>query len=152
MKWNRCERKLSTLLQNCSMNLHRLHLYMELRTFPMIFASWISHRRDQNFPTGIFVCGARREMISLIQLIVMYSTIRFAKCFSIIVWGGVITIAFLLSILMTIWIWQRSQNTPTLTTIDTYYYPIWNVPFPAVTFCNINVVYRPAMEQLMRKL
>lgn len=67
-------------------------------------------------------------------------------------WGGAITIGILLAMKMTTLVWYRSQATPTLTTVDTYYHPIWDVKFPAVTLCNVNVVYRPAMEEYTLKL
>lgn len=73
-----------------------------------------------------------------------------AKCVSLIIWGGSITIGLLLAIMMTRLVWQRSQSTPTLTAVDSYYYPIYKVPFPAVTLCNINIVYRPAFEQISK--
>uniref|UniRef100_A0A182UUX0 Uncharacterized protein n=1 Tax=Anopheles merus TaxID=30066 RepID=A0A182UUX0_ANOME len=36
--------------------------------------------------------------------------------------------------------WMRFRTTPTITTIETMTYPIWNIPFPAVTVCNINKI------------
>lgn len=47
---------------------------------------------------------------------------------------------------------MRYDSTPFITTIETTSYPIWNVPFPAVTVCNINKVYRPASENIRAKL
>lgn len=67
-------------------------------------------------------------------------------------WGGAVTIGILLAIKMTSLIWHRSQKSPTLTTVDTYYHPIWEVKFPAVTLCNVNIVWRPAMEEFTDKL
>lgn len=75
-----------------------------------------------------------------------------AKCCSLLIWGGSITFGLFLAIIMTNLIWQRSQSTPTLTTVDTYYHPIFNVPFPAVTLCNINIAYRPLVEEATKKL
>lgn len=45
-------------------------------------------------------------------------------------------------------VWHRYDTTPTITTVETTNYPIWNVPFPAVTICNVNKVYRPAAENI----
>ncbi|XP_053674694.1 sodium channel protein Nach-like [Anopheles nili] len=36
--------------------------------------------------------------------------------------------------------WMRFRTTPTITTIETMTYPIWNIPFPAITVCNINKI------------
>lgn len=49
-------------------------------------------------------------------------------------------------------VWRRFQNSPTITTIDTTNHPIWNVPFPSVTICNINKVYAPRAENITRQL
>ncbi|KAK7862083.1 hypothetical protein R5R35_011499 [Gryllus longicercus] len=50
-----------------------------------------------------------------------------------------------------IWeVWSRYRTSPTITGIETTHYPIWNVPFPAVTVCNVNKVFLPAAEQLYR--
>ncbi|KXJ77947.1 hypothetical protein RP20_CCG006004 [Aedes albopictus] len=48
--------------------------------------------------------------------------------------------------------WIRFKNTPTITTIETTTYPIWNVPFPAVTVCNINKVDRNRSEKIINSL
>lgn len=75
-----------------------------------------------------------------------------AVTLSSITWGGAFIIGAAFTLTMITLVWQRFQATPTITTIDTYYYPIWNVPFPAVTICNINQVYRPATKNIERKL
>lgn len=49
-------------------------------------------------------------------------------------------------------IWERYETTPTVTMIETTSFPIWNVPFPAVTICNINKIYGPAVRKLEEKL
>lgn len=49
-------------------------------------------------------------------------------------------------------VWRRNDSTPFITTIESTSYPIWNVPFPAVTVCNINKVYRPATIKIKTKL
>lgn len=71
---------------------------------------------------------------------------------SAVTWGGAFIIGAAFALIMIILIWQRFQSTPTITTVETYYHPIWNVPFPAVTICNINKVYRPATKNIKRKL
>lgn len=46
-------------------------------------------------------------------------------------------------------VWIRYQTTPTVTTIETLNHPIWEVPFPAVTVCNINKVHLPNTKVLL---
>lgn len=48
--------------------------------------------------------------------------------------------------------WDKFQTNPTLTTLETNAYPIWNLRFPAVTICNINKVYTPAADKFTERL
>ncbi|XP_055530563.1 sodium channel protein Nach-like [Wyeomyia smithii] len=48
--------------------------------------------------------------------------------------------------------WIRFKNTPTITTIETTSYPIWNIPFPAVTICNINKIDKSRVKNLTDQL
>lgn len=48
--------------------------------------------------------------------------------------------------------WSRFNTNPTITTVETTNYPIWNLPFPAVTICNNNKVYAPAAKNMSDKL
>lgn len=56
------------------------------------------------------------------------------------------------AIVLMLLVWNRFQTTPTITTVETINYPIWNLPFPAVTICNNNKVYGPAAENLTAQL
>ncbi|XP_053663721.1 pickpocket protein 11-like [Anopheles marshallii] len=51
--------------------------------------------------------------------------------------------------------WMRFRTTPTITTIETMTYPIWNIPFPAVTVCNINKIdlrkAKPIIDRLVQE-
>lgn len=49
----------------------------------------------------------------------------------------------LFSLYMMNLVWIRFVNTPTVTTVETINNPISEVPFPAVTVCNINKVHGP---------
>ncbi|XP_011879974.1 PREDICTED: pickpocket protein 28-like [Vollenhovia emeryi] len=48
-------------------------------------------------------------------------------------------------------LWANYSNNPIVTTIYTSN-PIWDVPFPAVTICNNNKVYRPHADLIARNL
>ncbi|XP_048509629.1 uncharacterized protein LOC105687428 [Athalia rosae] len=54
------------------------------------------------------------------------------------------------SIILMCLVWQRFQQTPTVTTIDTTSHPIWELAFPSVTICNFNKIYLPKMKKLRR--
>lgn len=74
------------------------------------------------------------------------------KWLSVTFWGGSILIGTIFAIIFVILVWQRFELKPTITRVETNFYPIWNVPFPSVTICNINKVYRPATLNITKKL
>lgn len=49
-------------------------------------------------------------------------------------------------------VYIRFVNNPTITTIDTTNHPIWEVPFPSVTLCNINKVHAPSASNITKQL
>jgi amiloride-sensitive sodium channel len=49
-------------------------------------------------------------------------------------------------------VWLRFLESPTVTNVETTTYPIWNIPFPAVTLCNNNKVYQTAAMKLAANL
>jgi amiloride-sensitive sodium channel len=49
-------------------------------------------------------------------------------------------------------VWKEYVNSPTVTTVDSTTYPIWNIPFPAVSVCNFNKVSRSAAWNLAQNL
>uniref|UniRef100_A0A182QFM1 Sodium channel protein Nach n=1 Tax=Anopheles farauti TaxID=69004 RepID=A0A182QFM1_9DIPT len=55
-------------------------------------------------------------------------------------WQLVCLISIGFTMIMGMIAWMRFRTTPTITTIETMTYPIWNIPFPAVTVCNINKI------------
>ncbi|KAJ9580041.1 hypothetical protein L9F63_004334, partial [Diploptera punctata] len=48
--------------------------------------------------------------------------------------------------------WNRYTTTPTRASVETNHYPTWRVPFPAVTLCNSNKIFRSKAENLVAKL
>lgn len=54
----------------------------------------------------------------------------------------------LFSLYMMNLVWIRFVNTPTVTTVETINNPISEVPFPAVTVCNINKVHYPNTKRI----
>jgi hypothetical protein len=48
--------------------------------------------------------------------------------------------------------WEDYVGNPTRNSIDTNYYPTWRLPFPAVTICNVNHIFRSKAEALVSKL
>uniref|UniRef100_A0A182JHD4 Pickpocket n=1 Tax=Anopheles atroparvus TaxID=41427 RepID=A0A182JHD4_ANOAO len=65
--------------------------------------------------------GANGGMVRMLWLLVCLVSIAFTM-----VMGGIA--------------WMRFRTTPTITTIETMAYPIWNIRFPGVTVCNINKI------------
>lgn len=71
---------------------------------------------------------------------------------SLSIWISACLMGAIVAVLLIGLIYERFQSTPTITTVETYNYPIWNVKFPAVTICNINKVHRPASLKIRSKL
>lgn len=68
------------------------------------------------------------------------------------IWGIGTLISILFAIYMMAIIYTRYESTPTQTYIESHNYPIWLVPFPAVTICNNNKVYAPNTLKVAKKL
>lgn len=77
---------------------------------------------------------------------------RLNKLLSLIIWSSAVLMGAVFAIVLMGLVWDRFQTTPTITTVETNNYPIWNVPFPAITICNINKVYAPATKNITEKL
>lgn len=77
---------------------------------------------------------------------------RLRKLISLSFWSVACVMGAVFAIVLMGLVWDRFQTTPTITTVETNNYPIWNVPFPAVTVCNINKVYAPAARNITDKL
>ncbi|KAH8413166.1 hypothetical protein KR009_008633 [Drosophila setifemur] len=57
-------------------------------------------------------------------------------------WLVVVILAIITSIVLVVVSWYWSQQTPTVTVIESSHFPTWNIPFPAVTICNFNKISR----------
>lgn len=57
-------------------------------------------------------------------------------------WLCVQALCFVLCLWLMAIHWLRYQSRPTVTTIKSTAYPISDIPFPAVTVCNSNVVHK----------
>jgi amiloride-sensitive sodium channel len=66
---------------------------------------------------------------------------------AIVVLLGVVGASFMVSSL-----WARYVGTPTRASVETNHYPTWRLPFPAVTLCNANRIFRSKTEALVSEL
>lgn len=57
-------------------------------------------------------------------------------------WFVVILIASIASIGCVLFAWDNFTITPTFTTLQDQQYPVWLVPFPAVSVCSANKISR----------
>ena len=48
-------------------------------------------------------------------------------------------------------VWMQYSTSPTITSIESTHFPIWNIPFPAVTLCQVNKVHRSAAVALYKE-
>lgn len=71
---------------------------------------------------------------------------------SLVIWCSAICAGTVFAIILMGLSLDRFQRTPTITTVETNNYPIWNVEFPAVTICNNNKVYAPAAQRMAEML
>lgn len=77
---------------------------------------------------------------------------RIARHLSVIIWISTITMGIVFASILMQLAWKKFETNPTITTIETNAYPIWNLRFPAVTICNINKVYAPAADQFTERM
>jgi hypothetical protein len=48
--------------------------------------------------------------------------------------------------------WRRYQESPTVTAVETTHFPLWKMPFPAVTVCEPNQVTATSARRLAQRL
>jgi amiloride-sensitive sodium channel len=70
------------------------------------------------------------------------STLWAVTCAACVAWAVVLSASS----------WSRFADTPTLVSLESTSHPVWSVPFPAVTLCNVNKVHKPAAVALARAL
>uniref|UniRef100_A0A1A9UYA5 Pickpocket protein 19 n=1 Tax=Glossina austeni TaxID=7395 RepID=A0A1A9UYA5_GLOAU len=54
-----------------------------------------------------------------------------------------------MALMLAAYFWN-SNSIPTVTVIDSSHYPIWQVPFPAITLCNFNKISKRKALQLLK--
>lgn len=67
-------------------------------------------------------------------------------------WVIVVVLGLVGSSFMVNNLWTRYVDTQTRTSVATNHYPTWRLPFPAVTVCNVNRIFRSKAEALVSKL
>jgi len=67
-------------------------------------------------------------------------------------WIVVVILAIITSIVLVVVSWYWSQETPTVTVIESSHFPTWNIPFPAVTICNFNKISRNKALTLLEQM
>lgn len=80
---------------------------------------------------------------------------KFKKWRSILqssLWVVLTVLGTLFSVYLMELVWSRFQTQPTVTTVETTNYPIWDVPFPAVTVCNVNKIFQPRTNKISQLL
>lgn len=77
-----------------------------------------------------------------------FSFRKILQAISFVLWTTVVLIGIFFALYLMLLVWNKYESTPTITTIETDVYPIWNIPFPGVTICNINTVYQPNTNNL----
>lgn len=78
----------------------------------------------------------------------IYNTSPFDRVF----WVVVILTAIVCAVFIIGIEWNFHVSNYTITSVDTAHYPLWNIPFPAVTVCNFNKVQRSQAHDFINKL
>lgn len=79
---------------------------------------------------------------------IKYCTKSTQKCFLIITLFILLAFGIYLSALQ----WQSYQENMVERYLDTVSHPIWDVPFPSVTICSYNVVYKKHAKKIIKLL
>ncbi|XP_047002651.1 pickpocket protein 28-like [Schistocerca americana] len=69
-----------------------------------------------------------------------------------LLWGAACAVCAILAAVLSQLALDRYRHSPTITSVETTAFPIWNVPFPALTLCNNNKVYGPAADRFIENL
>lgn len=64
----------------------------------------------------------------------------------------IVIFALITSVVLLVISWQWNAQTPTTTVIENTHYATWNIPFPAVTICNMNKISAAAALKLSARL
>jgi amiloride-sensitive sodium channel len=69
-----------------------------------------------------------------------------------VLWVIVVVIGLVGASFMVTTLWARYVGTQTRTSVETNHYPAWRLPFPAITLCNSNRIFRSKAEALVSEL
>lgn len=92
-----------------------------------------------------------RNILDAVHQISSQTATRLQKLYnviSLVIWCSAFCAGTVFAVILMRLILERFQRTPTITTVETNNYPIWNVEFPAVTICNNNKVYAPCAKKM----
>jgi amiloride-sensitive sodium channel len=73
-------------------------------------------------------------------------------CFDRAFWAVVVLTAVVCAVFIMAIEWNFHLSKYTITSVDTAHYPLWNVPFPAVTVCGFNKVQRSQAHDFINEL
>ncbi|OAD62316.1 Sodium channel protein Nach, partial [Eufriesea mexicana] len=73
------------------------------------------------------------------------------RMFDKVIWFMICMSAIAFCLMLMLRLWQYFSNNPTVTIIDTSN-PIKELPFPGITICNNNKVYKPHADKIAQKL
>lgn len=123
-------------------------------TLSLIYKSWDRATVGTNADSDVFIQIDRMHGLGRLTFALPLKNRqkRINKLLSLIIWSSACVMGAVFAIVLMGLVWDRFQTTPTITTVETNNYPIWNVPFPAITICNINKVYAPATKNITDKL
>ena len=69
-----------------------------------------------------------------------------------VLWVIVVLLGLIGAGIMVCTLWADYVVNLTRVSIETNYYPTWRLPFPALTVCNVNQIFRSKAEALVSKM
>ncbi|XP_043287468.1 pickpocket protein 28-like [Venturia canescens] len=81
-----------------------------------------------------------------------YITSNEVTCTAKITWLTVCCMSSSLCIYLMLSVWNKYTMTPAIISVESTTYPLWGFPFPAVSICNFNKVYKPRGDILAEKM
>ena len=66
-----------------------------------------------------------------------------------ILWIILVIGMMVLSVFIIIPVYEKYENTPTVTTVSDTYHPVWNLNFPAITICSNNRIIESQLDKLL---
>lgn len=94
----------------------------------------------------------KRKYYLLLFNMIFASLQKFGRAMKVLLWASICILGLAFALYLMNLVWIRFISTPTFTVLQSIHYPTYELEFPAVTICNTNKVYAPAVKVVKDKL